>query len=154
MTLPTSGSISIDDIKAELGITGELSLLDQRVRDLAGIQSGSVTLPNDFYGKSARTVRLVITSYETIQMGMGGWNQQQYDKITFGISVSPYLAPTSYSWGGDVYGSGASATFAGPTYQPTGFTYQAFGQAYCSVVVGGRTYEFTLDFQYTAGDAI
>lgn len=75
MTLPTSGSISIDDIKAELGITGELSLLDQRVRDLAGIQSGSVTLPNDFYGKSARTVRLVITSYETIQMGMGGWKR-------------------------------------------------------------------------------
>ena len=79
MTLPTSGSISIDDIKAELGITGELSLLDQRVRDLAGIQSGSVTLPNDFYGKSARTVRLIITSYEQVEMGFGDWNRQQYD---------------------------------------------------------------------------
>jgi hypothetical protein len=153
MALPTSGSISIDDIKNELGIGGELSLTDQRVRDLAGIQSGSLTLPNDFYGKSARTVRLVITSYETIQMGMG-WNPQQYDRITFSVSVTPYLAPSSYSWGGDVFGTGSSATFTGPTYQPSGFTYQAFGNAYCSVVVGGRTYELMLDFQYTAGDAL
>ena len=154
MALPTSGSISMDDIKAELGITGELSLTDQRVRDLVGIQSGSITMPNDFYGKSARTVRLIITGYEQVQMGFGGWNQQQYDKITFGISVSPYLAPSSYSWGNDVYGNGASAVFTGPTYQPMGFTYQAFGNAYCSVVVGGRTYELSLDFQYTAGDAL
>jgi hypothetical protein len=154
MTLPTSGSISIDQIKAELGITGELSLTDQRVRDLAGIHSSSLMMPNDFWGKSSRTVRLIITSYEQVQMGFGDWNRQQYDRITFGISVTPYLAPTSYSWGGDAYSSGASATFTGPTYSPTGFTYQAFGQAYCSVVVGGRSYELTLDFQYTAGDAI
>jgi hypothetical protein len=154
MALPTSGSISMDDIKAELGITGELSLTDQRVRDLVGIQSGSITMPNDFYGKSARTVRLIITGYEQVQMGFGGWNQQQYDKITFGISVSPYLAPSSYSWGNDVYGNSATAVFMGPAYQVMGYTYQNSGTAYCSVVVGGRTYDLTLDFQYTAGDAI
>ena len=154
MALPSSGSITIDQIKTELGITGELSLTDQRVRDLAGIQSGSLTLPNDFWGKSARTVRLIITSFEQVQMGFGDWNRQQYDKITFGISVTPYLAPSSYSWGNDVYGNGASAVFTGPTYQPMAFTYQSFGNAYCSVVVGGRTYDLTLDFQYTAGDAI
>jgi hypothetical protein len=144
----------MDDIKAELGITGELSLTDQRVRDLVGIQSGSITMPNDFYGKSARTVRLIITGYEQVQMGFGGWNQQQYDKITFGISVSPYLAPSSYSWGNDVYGNSATAVFMGPAYQVMGYTYQNSGTAYCSVVVGGRTYDLTLDFQYTAGDAI
>ena len=154
MALPSSGSISIDDIKTELGITGELSLTDQRVRDLVGIQSGPITMPTDFYGKAARTVRLIITGHEQVQMGFGDWNRQQYDKITFGISVTPYLAPTSYSWGGDVFGNGTTATFMGPTYQTNGFTYQAFGQAYCSVVVGGRTYELTLDFQYTAGDAL
>jgi len=154
MALPTSGSISMDDIKAELGITGELSLTDQRVRDLVGIQSGSITMPNDFYGKSARTVRLIITGYEQVQMGFGGWNQQQYDKITFGISVSPYLAPTSYAWGGDVFGNSATAVFMGPAYQVMGYTYQNSGNAYCSVVVGGRTYELSLDFQYTAGDAV
>lgn len=154
MALPTSGAISLDDIKAELGITGELSLLDQRVRDLAGIQSGGLTLPNDFYGKSSRTVRLVIQSFDQVQMGFGTWNQQQYDRITFGISVTPYLAPSSYSWGNEVYGTGATAVFTGPTYQVNGFTYQNFGNAYCSVVVGGRTYELSLDFQYTAGDAL
>lgn len=154
MALPTSGSISIDDIKAELGITGELSLTDQRVRDLAGIQSGSLTMPNDFWGKSSRTVRLIIISYEQVQMGFGDWNRQQYDKLTFGISVTPYLAPTSYSWGNDAFGSGATAVFEGPVYQVNGFTYQNFGNAYCSVIVGGRTYELNLDFQYTAGDSI
>ena len=154
MTLPTSGPISIDQIKAELGITGELSLTDQRVRDLAGIQSGSLMMPNDFWGKSSRTVRLIITSYEQVQMGFGDWNRQQYDRITFGISVSPYLAPTSYSWGNEVFGTGATGVFEGPVYQVNGFTYQNFGNAYCSVIVGGRTYELNLDFQYTAGDSI
>lgn len=154
MALPSSGSISLDDIKAELGITGELELTDSRVRALTGIGSGSITLPNDFWGKSSRTVRLVIQSHEQVQMGFGTWNQQQYDKITFGISVSPYLAPTSYSWGNEVFGTGASAVFEGPVYQVNGFTYQNFGNAYCSVVVGGRTYELNLDFQYTAGDSI
>lgn len=154
MALPASGSISIDDIKTELGITGELSLNDSRVMALAGLSSGSITLPNDLWGKSARTVRLVIQSFEQVQMGFGTWNQQQYDKITFGISVSPYLAPTSYSWGNEVYGTGATAVFMGPTYQVNGFTYQNNGNAYCSVVVGGRTYEVALDFQYTAGDAV
>ena len=58
-----------------------------------------------------------------LRLGFGDWNRQQYDKITFGISVTPYLAPSSYSWGNDVYGNGASAVFTGPTYQPMGFTY-------------------------------
>lgn len=53
MALPSSGSISIDDIKAELGITGELSLNDSRVMALAGLSSGSITLPNDLWGKSS-----------------------------------------------------------------------------------------------------
>lgn len=52
MALPSSGSISIDDIKTELGITGALDLTDSRVRTLAGVASGSITLPNDFWGKS------------------------------------------------------------------------------------------------------
>ena len=42
----------------------------------------------------------------------------------------------------------------GPAYQVMGYTYQNSGTAYCSVVVGGRTYELSLDFQYTAGDAV
>ena len=151
MALPSSGSITIDQIKTELGITGELSLTDIRVRALAGRSSGDVTLPNDFWGKSARTVQLIVTSYEQVSMGFNG---QRYDKITFGISVSPYLAPSSYSWGGDVSGTGSTAVFYGPTYHQYGFTYQTSGQAYCQVVVGGQTYDLTLDFQYTAGDQI
>lgn len=52
MALPSSGSISIDDIRTELGITGALDLTDSRVRTLAGVPSGSITLPNDLWGKS------------------------------------------------------------------------------------------------------
>ena len=150
MTIPSSGTFTSTDIKNEWGFG--LPFTSAQVASAAGLSSSWSSA--DLRGKSARTIQLIITSFEQVQMGFGDWNRQQYDKITFGISVSPYLAPTSYSWGNDVYGTGASAVFMGPTYQPMGFTYQSFGNAYCSVVVGGRTYELSLDFQYTAGDAL
>lgn len=153
MALPSSGAISIDDIKAELGITGELSLTDQRVRDLAGIQSGSIMLPNDLWGKSARSIRVYVANFEQVRMGFG-MNATYYDKITFGVQVTPHATPTSYLWSGDVFGTGATVVFAGPSYNANGFTYQAFGQAFVSVVIGNQTYESTLGFQYTAGDAV
>lgn len=56
MALPSSGSISIDDIKTELGITGALDLMDGRVRALTGIGSGSITMPNDFWGKASYAI--------------------------------------------------------------------------------------------------
>ncbi|MFZ4166500.1 hypothetical protein [Brevundimonas sp. NPDC058933] len=154
MALPSSGSISIDDIKAELGITGELSLTDQRVRDLAGIQSGSIMLPNDLWGKSARSIRIYISGYEQVRTGFGGANETYQDRVTFAVQVTPHATPSSYLWGNDTFGESATAVFLGPSYQSNGWTYQAQGQAYVSVVIGGQTFEAALDFQYTAGSDI
>ena len=55
MTLPTSGAISLAQIAAELGIGLPLSLTDSRVLALAGKSAPPVTMPGDFYGKSANT---------------------------------------------------------------------------------------------------
>ncbi|WP_292047006.1 MULTISPECIES: hypothetical protein [unclassified Brevundimonas] len=151
MALPTSGSISIDQIKAELGITGELSLLDQRVRNLAGIQSGSLTLPNDFWGKSARNVSI---AYTYRFMTVGGRFGQGYDQLTFRIVTNDGSVPTSYSWSGAVGGTASTAVFRGPTYQQDGYTSNVQDTAYCTVVIAGQSYVRELSFTYTMGDAI
>jgi len=152
MALPSSGSISIDDIKAELGITGELSLTDQRVRDLAGIQSGSITLPSDLYGKSARSISIYLMSFQSVQMGFGV-NETYYDRAVFGVTVHGGGTPSSYMWSSDVWGQSATAEFNGPTYNPNSFTFQQQGYADVTVVIDGRSYTApSYPFQYTAGD--
>ena len=51
MTLPSSGTISMGDIRTELSASGTITLNDTNVRNLAGISSGTISLSN-FYGKS------------------------------------------------------------------------------------------------------
>jgi hypothetical protein len=60
MTLNASGPISLggsttgESINLELGLsaTAQISLNDTAVRTLAGVASGAITVPTDFYGKS------------------------------------------------------------------------------------------------------
>lgn len=62
MTLPSSGPISMDMVATELGISKiNLSLTDPRIRDLAGIPSGPISL-TALYGKTALAVSLSPTS--------------------------------------------------------------------------------------------
>lgn len=69
MALPSSGAISMHDIKAELGIgTGiKLDLGDPRVRALAGISSGAISL-SDLYGKSNGTTMTTIGHVSAFNM--------------------------------------------------------------------------------------
>jgi hypothetical protein len=53
MTLPASGSISIQDIATELGVSLPLDINATNVRTLAGVASGNIVMPTDFYGKTA-----------------------------------------------------------------------------------------------------
>ncbi len=59
MALNGSGPISLigatagQSIQQELGLSGQISLLDSAVRTLAGVPTGSVTMPTNFYGKSS-----------------------------------------------------------------------------------------------------
>jgi len=62
MTTPT-GTISINDVRNELGISGTTSLNDSDVRGLAGKSSGQISM-NDLRGKT-KTL-LVAFSYNTI----------------------------------------------------------------------------------------
>ena len=64
MALNTSGAISLagsttgESIAIELGqsATGTIALNDTVVRDLAGVASGAITMPGDFWGKSSTIV--------------------------------------------------------------------------------------------------
>lgn len=62
MALPSSGPISMYMVAEELGISiYDLSLNDSRVRNLAGIPSGPISL-SDLYGKSAYTPMTLTSS--------------------------------------------------------------------------------------------
>jgi len=61
MTLPASGSISIGQVAAELGIGLPLTLGDSRVRTLAGVPSGPISMTS-LYGKSAYTPMTLTTN--------------------------------------------------------------------------------------------
>lgn len=54
MTIPASGPITLGQVAAELGIGLPLSLGDSRVRTLAGVPSGPISL-GQLRGKSAAT---------------------------------------------------------------------------------------------------
>lgn len=82
MTLNSSGPISLGgttagvSIEVELGGGGttQISLNDSNVRSLAGVSSGAITMPTNFYGKSN-------TSYWIISTQKQQLNQQQNKQI-------------------------------------------------------------------------
>jgi hypothetical protein len=158
MALPSSGSISIDDIKTELGITGALDLTDSRVRTLAGVPSGSITLPNDFWGKSARTV--TIAGQQTVsRLGQFGY----LDQASLSIAVSDGTVPSSYLWSlvSDDPGfsslpspyNTATKVWRGPGYTLDNGFGSGFAVVQCAVVVGGVTYYPQRTLYYTYDNA-
>ncbi|SJZ99928.1 hypothetical protein SAMN02745174_02224 [Cetobacterium ceti] len=58
MSLPTRGPISMNKIKQELKINGEIRLGDQRCRNLAKKLIGKIKM-SDFYGKSSATHHII-----------------------------------------------------------------------------------------------
>lgn len=51
MTTPASGTISLGNVRAEIGVGGPIGLTDGSVRTLSGVSSGPVSLSN-CYGKT------------------------------------------------------------------------------------------------------
>lgn len=116
MTLATSGEISLGgstatrSINLELGLsaTAQISLNDTNVRTLAGVASGAIVVPTDFYGKSAATVNF--TDHYIYAFGASGpatalyeinANGQDYEGINgvltaYGAWVSPTSAGGNY----------------------------------------------------------
>lgn len=71
-----------------------------------------------------------------------------YDTGTFSVSVSDGATPTSYQWGGDLFGTGATSTFSGPSYNINNMTMTQSGYATVSVVIAGQTYTAERWFSY------
>jgi predicted ATP-grasp superfamily ATP-dependent carboligase len=62
-----AGSTAGQSIALELGLsaTGTISLNDAAVRTLAGVASGAIVMPTDFYGKSNRVTASATISSDT-----------------------------------------------------------------------------------------
>lgn len=58
MALPSTGAISMNDVRTELGKTGTISLNDSNVRNLAGKTSGTISM-GDLRGKSSKIKHVI-----------------------------------------------------------------------------------------------
>lgn len=96
MTLPSSGTITMDMVATELGIpnTG-LSLNDSRVRALAGIPSGTIGFYN-LYGKSSYIPMSLYApdAYDFTDSRWGPGVATAYPEVL----VTNGLAPFTYQW--------------------------------------------------------
>ena len=105
MTLPTSGSISTDQILAELRVANAnrnypLSLNDADVLALAGKSAPPVTMPDDFYGKSAAPPAQPMTLYPSASnLNYGNVPSQMTGAINISVAVTGGARPLTYSWG-------------------------------------------------------
>jgi hypothetical protein len=103
MTLAASGAISLGgstatrSINLELGqsATAQVSLNDTNVRSLAGVASGAITLPTNFYGKSAVTI--VLSNQSIADFTGGGSNASAgYQLTSAGAANEIVGASTSF----------------------------------------------------------
>jgi hypothetical protein len=107
VTLNVSGPISLagttagQSIQIELGGTGstQISLNDVGVRTLAGVPSGQIVMPTDFYGKSNRVSLVFAFSTSTANAALNVSSLVGYvagsSDITITVNSSVYLYATS-----------------------------------------------------------
>lgn len=92
MALPSSGTISMSQVAAELGVAATgLSLNDTRVRTLAGVPSGAISMSN-LHGKSSFVAPTMGIGYKYIYPSYLGAHIYGYSDGTV-------------SYGGGTYGS-------------------------------------------------
>ena len=107
MTLNASGKISLagttvgQSIQVELGGTGttRISLNDNNVRTLAGVPSGRIVMPTNFYGKSSRVSLSFTFSASTADATLNVTSISGYiagfSDITVTVNSGVYLYATS-----------------------------------------------------------
>ena len=106
MTMNSSGPISLagttagQSIQIENGGDGttQISLNDTAVRSLAGVPSGAITIPTDFYGKSNVFNAIICTDQTNLNLRtwalLNGWNGTVPATITVGTGVWIYSTST------------------------------------------------------------
>ncbi len=119
MALNGSGPISLggsttgQSIAVELGLspTASISLNQTNVRTLAGVASGTIVMPTNFWGKSNAYVVNVTISSDTADYNMknaaisAGWNQTDVLNMTVTINSGIYVYSSSTSTAALVTGS-------------------------------------------------
>jgi hypothetical protein len=127
MALNGSGPISLagstagQSIALELGLsaTGQISLNDAAVRALAGVPSGAIIMPTNFYGKANEFAFTISTNQTNVSLATlatnAGWNGTTKVVATVGTNVyissnstgSPALTvPNSFPNGVDLVNNG------------------------------------------------
>lgn len=70
MPLPSSGLITLDDIRTEVGLSGAFSMGSTYARLLARKESGTISM-SDFYGKSCAVYEVTVDTHTSITVLYG-----------------------------------------------------------------------------------
>ena len=96
MALPSSGAISMAQVATELGISSSgLSLDDSRVRALAGVAHGTISMSN-LHGKSS-----VVKASVTIAKGFAGANNFPHPHVdgdVYGVAINSSARFYAMNW--------------------------------------------------------
>ena len=138
MTLPSSGSISIAQIATELGVSLPLDLNSTIARGLAGVPTGNVVMPTDFYGKSTLSAYINESSFSGFALDFGGGATAYTTAAS--LTVTGSSGTITYQWyttGGAGIESPTSATTR-LVLSGSGGTYIS-GTVWCVVTRGGTS---------------
>jgi hypothetical protein len=131
MTLNASGPISLggstagQSINLELsqGATAQVSLNDTNVRTLAGVASGAIIVPTNFYGKSAGATVNFVDQYITAagvpsqsagyQINTNGFDYQRINGVD--TLLSQWVTPTSAGGNYEVFATVTSGSVSSGT---------------------------------------
>lgn len=119
MALPSSGQISLNDFRVELGTSGQISFNDAVVRALIGKAAGAQASMSEYYGASSEiVVTLSATSSVNAQTTFGGdWTSDTPKRLVIpsGVTIGTLTIPTGLVGGlivdnsGEIQGLGGSA---------------------------------------------
>lgn len=160
MTLNASGAISLagatagQSIAVELGLgtTTQISLNDTAVRTLAGVPSGAIIMPTNFYGKSNRvSISYTFTSNTSnaslVVSSIGGYSAGKTD-ITVTVNSGIYLwASTTGNYGLNLTGGTTGDTV---TLVNNGYIMGAGGNG--GSVVGGPAFNVGIGVNITVNN--
>lgn len=151
MALPTSGQLSLNDFRVELGTSGQISLNDADVRDMIDKSAGTQMAMNEWYG--ATSGNEVEGAHLFVQ------DPTQNNEQNIGSSSYTFTVPTGVlnisvvCIGQGYFASSGSNSFRRQWYQTpanNGGGYGGGGLAYKNniEVVAGQTFTVTLNSTY------
>lgn len=151
MTLPASGSISIADIATELGVSLPIGLTDSNVRALAGVPSGNIVLPNDFWGKSNLSFPIGDISESNVGFAAFTLRTDGTYSLSAGTPVADWVSPTSAASLVEIYVTYVGGSFVdAPPYD----TWLAMTSERTWTTSGAQIGLASIQFRYNGGSTL